>query len=281
METFNLDYVSDFDFIMIFGNCYYGKSYCLNKIIGKNICNTSDNMFEDGTLAYESKIIPHNNKEICLIDTPGLDSILNHKGFSSFKDCFKYIKNKKGLILLCIDCQQHRYSNAINKFKQMIDFFNSKSMNEFRVNILFNKVQNDDIISQRIQKFKDGIPLKKSGFYCYCHLNSERILYEGKPYILFVTPGFKYFPNSLYKKDFSIPIGDTTIVNKSFNGSLGKDILKIIWQIQQEFEIPPGAIKWNEKLARLIYEYNFNNEIDKETMRETIIREIDKSLNFV
>merc|ERR1712232_622939 len=86
----------------------------------------------DGTTEYQSMTLENGLK---IIDTPGLNSILNYQGFSSFRKIWEEIKNKKGLVLLCIDCKKTRFSNLIRKFKLMIDFLNSKSSKEFKVNL--------------------------------------------------------------------------------------------------------------------------------------------------
>ena len=243
------DYIINLDceFLMIFGENYAGKSYCLNSLVKNNPFNESDEMFLDGTTEYQSMTLENGLK---IIDTPGLNSILNYQGFSSFRKIWEEIKNKKGLVLLCIDCKQTRFSNMIRKFKLMIDFLNSKSSKEFKVNLCFNRYKNDNITNSMLKKFKKTIPLKLSGFYCYCEEFSREIRYENDPSILITASGFKYFPNSTYNKDLKIPIGDTTIVKKSFNAKFGKDILKLIWQIQQEFEIPAGAITGNKKTCK-------------------------------
>ena len=266
------------EFMMVFGDNYVGKSYCLNKFIANNFFTESNNMFEDGTLEYQCVLSEDGNLNI--IDTPGLNSILQHQGFSSFKKIWEYIKNKQGLILLCIDCKQTRFSNTLRKFTQMIDFFNSKTKNKFEINMLFNRYKNNETCNNMIKEFKSRIPLKLSGFYAYCDENGKNIRFENEPYLLRTTSGFKYLPNSFYNKDFKIPIGDTTIVKKSFDAKLGKDILLIIWQIQQEFDIPFGAITGNKKLADLLYEYNFGQNKDENKLREIIIQEIDNSLIF-
>jgi len=99
----------------------------------------------------------------------------------------------------------------------MIQFFDSKSKSELQVNLLFNRYKNNDKVNNFIKRFKDDIPLKLSRFYCYCDLDKKYIRYENEPYFIKTTPGFKYYPNTLFLKDFKVPIGDTTIVKKSFN----------------------------------------------------------------
>jgi len=134
---FNIDFLNSIncDFLMIFGDNYVGKSYCLNKFLSNNLFLESNDMFKDGTLEYQCVPL----KDLNIIDTPGLNSILQYQGFSSFKKIWEFIKNKKGLILLCIDCKQTRFSNVLRKFIQMIEFFNSKSKYQFEINMLFNK----------------------------------------------------------------------------------------------------------------------------------------------
>jgi len=68
--------------------------------------------------------------------------------------------------------------------------------------------------------------------------------------------------------------------NLSMKIFFGKNILKIIWQIQQEFDVPMGAIKNNQKLANLLYLYNFGVDLNQDDLRFKIIKEIDESLNF-
>jgi len=276
---FDLEYLyhHNVEFLMIFGDNYAGKSYCLNKITKTIEYNDCDDMFEDGTIDYELKTFKIYERNISVIDTPGLNSILQYKGFSSLKSIWNDIKNKNGLILLCLDCKLSRFSNTINKFNQIIEFFSVKSETNLNVNLLFNKFDSNNIFKT---KFKAQKKMKLSGFNCFCDTNSSEIKYEGEPSIIKVLPGFKYFPNGLFLKDFKIPIGDTTIVKKSFDGDLGKTVLKIIWQIQQEMEIPTSCIRYNKKLADQIFLYNFGKDINEEKLRKDIIKEIDKSLIF-
>jgi len=274
----NYDYLIKYncEFFIIFGDNYAGKSYCLNNIIMEDYFKTSNEIFEDGTTEY----IVKNLNNIYIIDTPGLNSILRYQGFNSFKTIWSTIKNKIGIVLLCIDCKQTRFLNTISKFKQMIQFFNSKSINDFKVNLLFNRYINNEETNHSIKEFKSKIPLKLSKFYCYCYLDSKIIKFENEPHFIKTTPGFKYYPNNIFLKDFKIPIGDTTIVKKSFDGKFGKDILKIVWQIQQEFDIPMGAINHNKNIADLLYLYNFGIDINIEEIKKQIIDELDRSLKF-
>jgi len=70
------------------------------------------------------------------------------------------------------------------------------------------------------------------------------------------------------------------LLKKSFDGKFGKDILKIVWQIQQEFDIPMGAINHNKNIADLLYLYNFGIDINIEEIKKQIIDELDRSLKF-
>lgn len=266
---------------MIFGDNYAGKSYCLNNVISTSVFNVSDQMFEDGTTKYELKMERFGDKEINIIDTPGLNSILNHSGFVSFKELWSQIKNKRGLILLCVDCKMSRFANTVRKFRQIVEFFDSKSRKQMKVNLLFNRYKNNEKTNAMIKKFKKGLPMEKSKFYCYCQVDAKEIQTENEPYITQTVAGFKYAPFSQFAKDFKIPIGDLTVVKKSFDGALGKCALQLVWQIQQEIEVPGGAIEFNPKIANLLYKYNFSSEeTDKESLRQQIIDEIDHALTF-
>jgi len=268
------------DFIMIFGDNYVGKSFCLNKILQENHFVTSDEMFEDGTTEYVCNNVYRDNKTINFIDTPGLNSILQYQGFDSFRQIWSMIKNKVGVILLCVDCHNTRFSTMIRKFKQMIEFLDSKDRKKYEVNLLFNRYQNTLEVNNFIEIFQEKLPIKKSGFISYCYLDGGIIHNNGPIHKTTIIPGFKYMPNNSFKKDFRIPIGDVTIVKKSFDGKFSKGLLKLIWQIQSEIDIPIGSITQNMNLSKLIWDYNYGKDINEEIIREKIIKEIDQSLIF-
>jgi len=91
-----------------------------NKYLSNKIFNESSDLFQDGTTTF----ICHENKNNLIIDTPGLDSIVFSNSQSSFKDLFKFIKNKEISIFISFNLKDSkRYGNLFNHFKQIIKFF--------------------------------------------------------------------------------------------------------------------------------------------------------------
>jgi len=176
------------------------------------------------------------------------------------------------------------YSIILNKLLNFLSIKNNKKTDSTKylpenINIFFNyydsKYENKIILilNEISKEYRIGCTV--------ININDQLFIRSGSINSINIIPGFRFYPNNLFKRDFLIPIGDVTLIKPKSSSItyLGKNILKIINDLQQEKDIPSQLIQNNKELGELVWLYNFDNNQNKNELRIEIIEQINEAFS--